>query len=139
MQRKNETNIQPTSKHVWSFIKDYYIVWTAVFLWVTKARNPEWVISRPILLARLADQNTGYDLFSRLAEQAMNKPCINSISCPETNRILNRPIRTMQRFITNNTNWRVGRNCVKTANDCTYTVCSAVFSQQEEPTVDTQL
>lgn len=54
-----------------------------------------------------------------------NKPCINSISCPETNRILSRPIRTMQRFITNNTNWRVGRNCVKTANDCTYTVCSA--------------
>ena len=71
MERKNETNIQPTSKHVWSFIKDYYIVWTAVFLWVTKARNPEWVISRPILLARLADQNTGYDLFSRLAEQSM--------------------------------------------------------------------
>ena len=26
---------------------------------------------------------------------------------------------------TNNTNWRVGRNCVKTANECTYTVCSA--------------
>ena len=71
MGRKNETNIQPTSKHVWSVIKDYYIAWTAVFLWVTKARNPEWVISRPILLARLAYQNTGYNLFSRLAEQAM--------------------------------------------------------------------